>query len=50
MLKQRRDQIFKDEIEVRIERENVNSLNFNELFTDDLPQEAVELKEYDESR
>ena len=40
------DQIFKDEIEVKIERENVSNVEFNELFTDNLPQKAIELREY----
>ena len=44
--KQKLDQIFKDEIEVKIERENVQNVDFNELFTDNLPQKAIELREY----
>ena len=46
MQKQKLDQIYKEEIEVKIERENVQNVDFNELFTDNLPQKAIELRDY----
>lgn len=39
-------QIAKDNVEVQIERANVANVNFNELFEDKLPEDAIELGTY----
>ena len=44
--KARLEQIAKDQIDVQVERENVNNVDFNELFTDNLPPEAIDLGEF----
>ena len=44
--KERYKQIAKDNVEVQIERTNVANVNFNELFEDKLPDDAIELGTY----
>ena len=47
--KQRREQIAKDNVYFATEQEAVNKIDFNELFTDNLPQDALDLREYVEN-
>ena len=44
--KAKRDQIISEFIDVQTERENVSNVDFNALFTDNLPARAIELGEY----
>ena len=40
------EQIARDNIEVQLNKEAVNKIKFNELFTDNLPPDAIELGQY----
>ena len=42
------ERIARDHLEVHYEREEVNNVDFRELFPDNLPEKAIELQRYDQ--
>ena len=46
--KAEREKISRDLIEVQTEREDCQNVEFSALFTDNLPQKAIELRQYDQ--
>ena len=46
MREQNLDRIARENVEIHIEKEAVQNVEFNQLFTDNLPQKAIDLGQY----